>query len=239
MYKDKRILAVITARGGSKGLPGKNIRELNGLPLIAYTINSAKKSKYLDRIFVSTDSGEIAAISEKYGIKVPELRPKRLAEDNTSSVDVLLYTLDLCEKVDNYYDYMMLLEPTSPLRRDTDIDSIIEIAVDHPDDDGCISVGDVHLEHPSIVKKINKGGYIIPYVENGQSYYQRQMMDNAYFPYGVGYLVRTDRFRETKSIYMEHMLPFFIDRWQCYEIDDIYDFECISAVMKLEGFENG
>ncbi len=231
MYKDKKILAVVTARGGSKGLPGKNIRPMNGKPLIAWTIEVAKNSQYLDNLFISTDSQEIADICEKYGANVPELRPALLAQDNTSSMDVLSYTIDLLEKQRNFYDYLILLESTPPLRKNNDIDEMIKLAVNNPEADGVISLGNVHLEHPSIVKRLNADGYLIPYVENGQTFYQRQLEDKAFFPYGVGYIVKIERFKETHSIYMEHMLPYFIERWQNYEIDDLYDFKCIEAIM--------
>lgn len=234
MYKDKRILAIVTARGGSKGLPRKNILELNGKPLIAYTIEQIKKSSYIDKAFISTDSEEIADVCKQYGIDVPELRPDGLAQDTSSSMDVLSYTVELLEKRDEIYDYLILLEPTSPLRKDDDIDNIIRIGVEHPDADGVISVGRIHLEHPSIVKKTDQNGYITTYIENGKTFYQRQLEDEAYFPYGVGYLVRIERFKKTHAIYMDKILPYFIERWQNYEIDDIYDFRCIEALMKME-----
>ena len=232
MYKDKKILAIVTARGGSKGLPGKNIRKLNGKPLIAYTIDHIKKSRFLDKAFISTDSAEIADVCKEFGMDVPELRPAELARDDSSSADVLLYTIDLLEKQGETYDYMILLEPTSPLRKNDDIDNMIRAAVDVPLADGVISLGRVHLEHPSIVKKENAEGYIIPYIEKAPQYYQRQLEDVAYFPYGVGYLVKIERFKETHKIYMDKMLPYFIERWQNYEIDDIYDFICIETMMK-------
>lgn len=234
MYKNKRILAVVTARGGSKGLPRKNILELNGKPLIAYTIEQIKLSKYLDSAFISTDSIEIAEVCKRYGMDVPELRPDELAQDSSSSVDVLLYTIDLLESRGNKFDYMILLEPTSPLRKNDDIDHIIRLAIDNPQADGVISVGRVHLEHPSIVKKLDQDGYITPYVDNMEVFYQRQLEDEVYFPYGVGYLVKIDRFKETHAIYMNKMLPYYIDRWQNYEVDDIYDFRCIDTIMKME-----
>lgn len=234
MYKEKRILAIVTARGGSKGLPGKNIRMMNGKPLIAWTIEAAKSSKYLDKLFISTDSREIANVCEAYGVSVPALRPQELAQDTTPSTHVLCYTLDFLGEKGEFFDYMILLEPTSPLRNDRDIDRMIEIAVDNPNADGCISLGRVNTVHPSIIKKINSEGYIIPYIENGKVFYQRQMEDEAYFPYGVGYLVKITAFREKLSIYTDKMLPYFIERWQNYEVDDIYDFECISAIMKME-----
>lgn len=95
MYKGKKILAIIPARGGSKGLPGKNIKPLCGKPLIGWTIEQAKACEYIDEIFVSTDSQEIADVAENFGVKVPSLRPQELASDTASSMDVILYTLNL------------------------------------------------------------------------------------------------------------------------------------------------
>ncbi len=233
MYKNKRILAVVTARGGSKGLPRKNILELNGKPLIVYTLEQMNKSEYLDLSYVSTDSREIADVCEKYGVSVPEMRPDKLAQDTTSSVDVLLYTLELLENRGQSFDYIILLEPTSPLRKDDDIDNIIKKAVDNPDFDGVISVGRVHLEHPSIVKRIHTCGHIVAYSDDIETTYQRQQEDEAFFPYGVGYIMKVEKFKKEKAIYMDKMLPFCIDRWQNYEIDDIYDFKCIEAIIKM------
>ncbi len=235
MYKGKKILAIVTARGGSKGLPGKNIKIMNGKPLIAWTLECAKKSKFLDYIFVSTDSQKIADVSEKCGVKVPELRPEYLAQDETSSMDVLEYTINRLENQGRVFDYMILLEPTSPLRKDDDIDKMIELAIDNPESDGVISVGQVHQEHPSIIKKINEDGYIKPYVDDLAPAYQRQQEDEAYFPYGVGYLVRILNFKKSHTIYMDRMRPYLIERWQNYEVDDIYDFMCIETIMKMEG----
>lgn len=237
MYNKKKIIAVVPARGGSKGLPGKNIKNMNGKPLICWTLNKAKKSKYIDKIYVSTDSEEIANVCKQAGVIVPELRPKELAEDSSSTVDVLLYTLKHLESNGETYDYLLLLEPTSPLRKDNDIDDMIVKGVENPDADGVISVGKVQLEHPSIVKRITDEGFIIPYTSSNVFYYQRQMEDEALFPYGVGYLVNVKRFIETRMIYMDKMLPYFIERWQNYEIDDKYDFECISTIMRMEEFK--
>ena len=231
MYKSKRILALVPARGGSKGLPGKNIRPLLGKPLIQWTLESAKKSKHLDKIFVSTDSREIADVCENAGVAVPGLRPDELASDTASSMDVMLYSIELLEKAGDYYDYLLLLEPTSPLRKDEDIDRIIELAIDNPDADGVISCGQVHTEHPSIIKKTDSDGYLIKYYRDVKSFGQRQFEDEALFPYGVGYLIKIERFKEEHDLYTDRMIPYKIERWQNYEVDDIYDFECISAVM--------
>lgn len=126
MYKGKTILALIPARGGSKGLPRKNIRPFLGKPLIAWTIKDAKNSKYIDRVIVSTEDREIAAISRKFLAETPFMRPKRLATSCARSIDVILDAISWLEKRGESYDLVMLLQPTSPLREARDIDRAIE-----------------------------------------------------------------------------------------------------------------
>lgn len=234
MYKKYRILAVVTARGGSKGLPGKNIKDLNGKPLIAWTIGQVNSSELIDDVIVSTDSPEIAKVSESYGASVPELRPDYLSTDTASSMDVLEYIIKNEEGKGRSYDYVLLLEPTSPLRKRGDLDNMIRLAGDNPDRDGVISVGKVQLEHPMIVKKISDKGVIVPYIEEKSGVYQRQQHDEALFPYGVGYLIKVSIFKEKHTLYTSNILPYYIERWQNYEIDDIYDFRCIETVMRME-----
>lgn len=234
MYKEKKILAVVTARGGSKGLPGKNIRILNGKPLIAWTIEQVHSSKFIDELVVSTNSNEIAKVCEAYNVEIPELRPDYLATDEASSMDVLEYVLNKEEKSGYAYDYIILLEPTSPLRKKGDLDNIIQLAIDNPEKDGVISVGKIQLEHPMIVKKISGNGVIIPYISELSAVYQRQQHDEALFPYGVGYLIKTSVFKKEHSIYTSNIMPYYIERWQNYEIDDIYDFKCIETIMEME-----
>ena len=234
MYKGNKVLAVITARGGSKGLPGKNIKELNGKPLIAWTIEQVKDSRLIDRLVISTDSQEIANVSESYGADVPELRPDALATDAASSMDVLEYTIKREEEQGRIYEYVMLLEPTSPLRKKEDLDNIIKLAGDNPERDGVISVGEVQLEHPMIVKRISKEGVIVPYCAEVPDAYQRQQHDQALFPYGVGYLIKISVLKEQHTIYTSNVLPYYIELWQNYEIDDLYDFKCIETVMQME-----
>ena len=132
MYKGKKILAIVPARGGSKGLPGKNIRPLCGKPLIAWSIEHAQKSKYVDDIFISTDSREIADVAEQYGVSVPELRPDELAKDTAPSSEFIVYTLNKLKSEGKVFDYFILLEPTSPLRDVDDVDKSIEMIIDNP-----------------------------------------------------------------------------------------------------------
>ncbi|OUU29742.1 MAG: hypothetical protein CBB97_02110 [Candidatus Endolissoclinum sp. TMED37] len=122
MINNKKVLGVITARGGSVRLPKKNILNFSGKPLIAYTIEQAKKSNYLDNIICSTDSKEIKDIALNYNCSVPFMRPKYLAKNSTNTLDVLIH---LCKKIKSY-DYIVLLQPTSPLRITKDIDEALE-----------------------------------------------------------------------------------------------------------------
>jgi CMP-N-acetylneuraminic acid synthetase len=230
----KDAIAIIPARGGSKGLKDKNIKNMCGLPLIAHTILNAKKSNYLDEIMVTTDSKQIAEAASKYGANIPFLRPDNLAHDTATSVDVVLHTLDFYEKeLCRKYDYIILLEPTSPLREDNDIDAMIEKLLDHSDMfDSLSSIGAIN-EHPSIVKKI-QDGKLIPFCKELELTTRRQDNEEAYFPYGVGYLVRTDSFRKEKTFYTKRNNFYKIKRYQCYEIDDIYDFLSIENIMKYK-----
>jgi CMP-N-acetylneuraminic acid synthetase len=135
------------------------------------------------------------------------------------------------KKADKEFDYIVLLEPTSPLRKKEDIKKIIEKIVDNPDADGLITLGEVHMEHPMIVKKINNAGRLMPYIENVTKISQRQQADKAYFPYGVAYVIKTEVFAKEKTFYTENVITYLIERWQNYEIDDIYDFLCIEAIL--------
>ncbi|MCK5504522.1 MAG: acylneuraminate cytidylyltransferase family protein [Thermodesulfovibrionia bacterium] len=234
MYKERTILGIIPARCGSKGLPGKNLREISGEPLIAWSIKRAVSSKYIDRVIVTTDDHEIADTAKKYGAQVPFLRPEELAGDKTPMLDVVIHAIDFLKDKNMVFDYIALLEPTSPLRKINDIDRAIEELVNQEEKaDGLVSVGEVHLEHPSIMKGID-GGYVKPLEMNSGNITRRQDLDKVFFPYGVIYLVKTEKLIEHGTFYQERTVPYFIERWQNYEIDDIYDFVCIEAVMNHE-----
>ena len=127
MFKGKRILGIIPARGGSKGLPQKNVKSLQGKPLIAWTIEQSLASKHLDQVIVSTDDKEIDAVSERFGVKAPFVRPEALATDEARMVDVVLHAINWLENNDRIYDLIVLLQPTSPTRITEDIDNAIEL----------------------------------------------------------------------------------------------------------------
>ena len=234
MINGKKVLTIIPARGGSKGLPGKNIKELCGKPLIAWSIEQALASKYVDKVFVSTDSEEIAKIAKEVGANVPFLRPAELATDDSPTSDAILHVLEQLSMKGESYDYVALLEPTSPLRKSNDIDDAISMIVQNADTDCLVSVGEIHMEHPMIVKKFNAKGFVAPYISNITKIHQRQQADEAYFPYGVIYISRVSEFKKNQTFYTEKTIPYFIERWQNYEIDDELDFMIIEQIMKIK-----
>lgn len=226
------IISIIPARGGSKGLPRKNIKPLLGKPLIAWTIEQAKSSRYIDKVVVSTDDPEIAKIAKKCGAEVPFLRPKELATDDAKTIDVIMHAVNRFENDGKYFDIVVLLEPTSPLRKEDDLDNSIEFFIENIDKvDSLVSVGEVHLENPYIMKKVESGG-VKPFIEIDENLYQRQQLPKIYFPYGVIYLSKTSTLKKYKTFYQERTIPYLIERWQNYEIDDVYDFICIEAILR-------
>jgi CMP-N,N'-diacetyllegionaminic acid synthase len=234
MLNDKRVIAIIPARGGSKGLPGKNFKELCGKPLIAWSIEKAKKSRLLDVVLVTTDSPEIADIACQYGADVPFLRPADLANDYATTVDVVRHALDYYQdRGEEKFDYIVMLEPTSPLRENDDVDKML-MSLDACSDefDAIVSVGEVG-GHPSILKRLTEGR-MEPFCPELVQTTRRQDNVSAYFPYGVAYIVKTPTLLEEGTFYPRRCMPFVIKRYQNYEIDDIYDFLCVENVMKYE-----
>lgn len=234
MIGGKTILALIPARSGSKGLPRKNILPICGKPLIAWSVDKALKSKHVDTVLVTTDSQEIADIARAAGAHVPFLRPAELATDRSSTYDVIRHALTFLQEMEGKtFDYVVLLEPTSPLREDDDIDRMLDHLVGNAAEfDSIISVGEVD-EHPSIVRRLN-GSRLEPFCPELQQTTRRQDNEPAFFPYGVAYIAKTDVLLKENTVYTQRCTYFKIQRYQNYEIDDIYGFLCVESVMKHE-----
>jgi len=234
MISGKRVIAVIPARGGSKGLPGKNMKMLCGKPLICWSIQSALKSKFIDELVVSTDSQEIADIAKAAGASVPFLRPVAIATDKTLTIDVVEHAMEfLRANAMQSFNYLVLLEPTSPLREDDDIDNML-IKLDAGADkfDAIVSVGEVN-EHPSIMKRLSDEG-VEPYCPELTMALRRQDNSPAFFPYGVAYIAKTQTLLAERTFYPKRCTYHRIKRYQNYEIDDIYDFIAVENIMRHE-----
>ena len=158
-----------------------------------------------------------------------------MASDTATSFDAVKHVIDFYKtELNREFDYIILLEPTSPLREDGDIDSMIEKIVQNESEfDSIVSIGEVH-EHPSIMKKTINDETLAPYCETLELKTRRQDNDIAYFPYGVAYIVKTKSLLDEKTFYTKRNTFYKIKRYQCYEIDDIYDFLAIENIMKHE-----
>jgi CMP-N,N'-diacetyllegionaminic acid synthase len=227
--KAPRILGLILARGGSKRLPGKNIRPLAGKPLLAWSVEAARACAEIADVVVSTDDEAIASIARAHGARVPFLRPPALAADTSTSADAALHALAfLREQEGAQFDAVLLLEPTSPLRASGDLPGVARLLAQHWDDtDAVVTVGRVHLEQPGVMKRMDADGRLTPWVEgNGSG------AEPAWFPYGVAYAVKTEALERHRTFYPPRVLGYTIERWQNYEVDDLFDFLCVEAVMQ-------
>lgn len=218
------INGLITARGGSKGLPGKNIALAGGRPLVEWSIKAARES-CIDRCFVSTDSEEIADFCRKAGAEVPFLRPAALAEDDTPHIDVLLHALDWMEDVDLFPDYLVLLQPTSPLRLAIDIDSAIDIARTN-DADSVISVVDAPV-HPYWIRSLDEKGHIKDFMKwpSDSGYLRRQILPPAYAMNGAVYVLKAQTLRERKTYFTDRTYGYVMPRERSLDIDTAWDLK--------------
>lgn len=218
-----RILGVIPARGGSKGVPRKNIKLLGDKPLIAYTIEAALQSQ-LTKVIVSTDDEEIAEVSRQYGAEVPFMRPAELASDTASSIDVVLHTLTEVEDDMNDYEAVMLLQPTTPFRTYKDINKCIN-KFNNSDSDSLISVREVpHEFNPHWVFEEKSIGFLSIATGEKEIIKRRQDLPRAYYRDGAIYMVNSMVLKEKKTLYGE-TISYWINKSQEFvNIDTMEDW---------------
>lgn len=234
-----KILGVITARGGSKGIPGKNIKPLLGKPLIAYTIESAKASGVFDRLILSTDDPQIAEVAKKYGCDVPFMRPKteELAGDKATHLKVLQHAVHWLKENENYYpDYVFLLQPTSPLRQPFHLKEALEIIL-KTKADSVLSIAEVpdHFNHKTNMLIIADGTLKLT---NGEPIYKRiprrQDRPKNYSSASLIYLFKTDLLfhKENPNFYGEKTMPQVIDQKYLGDIDTLKDWSEVEEALK-------
>lgn len=234
MYKEKTILGIIPARGGSKGLPRKNLKPLCSKPLIAWTIEQALASKYLDKVIVSTEDKEIAEVSKQFGAEVPFIRPKELATDEAKSSDVIIHALNWFKKTTQKFDYLALLEPTSPLREKDDIDKCIELLIDNKVAKSIVSVSRLESAHPEFNVIIDKKNNFIRKMDGSDNFrvLRRQDLLDVYFFDGTIYVSEAETFLKKKTFYHDRTLAYIVPRWKSFEVDEMFDLICIEAILK-------
>lgn len=218
MKSNKKILAIIPARGGSKGVPRKNIRELAGKPLIAWTIEEAQKSKYIDRVILSSEDEEIIAVAKKYGCEVPFKRPIELAQDDTPGIEPVLHALEQCPG----YDYVVLLQPTSPLRTVDDIDGAIEYMFER-NTTSCVSVAEVD-QSPYWMYTV-EDGEMTPLIKQDTLVARRQDLPKVYALNGAVYITNTKMLLAEKSFILQESVAYIMSKETSVDIDSQIDFE--------------
>ena len=225
MFNKKKIVAIITARKGSKGIINKNIKKLNGIPLLAYSIMYAKKSKYIDKVFVTTDGANIEKVSKKYNSQVIK-RPKNLSSDSAMSDIAVIHAINYIEKnLGYYFDYVVFLQPTSPLRTIGEIDRAIELAVRKKRD--CVFSSNVY--HPYLwIKKDRK---LKPLSINPKKLKRRQDCEQI-VDTGSYYITKKEVFKNYRNRYGKKVLNYLSDFHSSFEIDEIKDLKFISNYLK-------
>jgi CMP-N,N'-diacetyllegionaminic acid synthase len=232
MINGKTVIAIIPARGGSKGLPGKNIKLLCGKPLIAWSIQAGLGSQYIDEVMVTTDSEEIAAISENFGASVPFIRPTELASDTASSIDVIRHTLNYYDKkCHRVFDYAVLLEPTSPLREKEDIDDAITQLVNNPLAKAVVGICKTESQNPVFLVRKNINNFIVGYENTDMRVVRRQDIQDVYYFEGSVYISETAALLENNTFYHEKTLGYEFPKWKAIEVDDLDDFIMVEALI--------
>lgn len=218
MLNGKTFLAIIPARGGSKRLPHKNILELAGKPLIFWSIDSGLKSKYIDKVVVSSDDNEILSISKKYGAEIIK-RPDYLANDTAKTFDAIKHTIENIQK----YDYIVLLQPTSPLRNESHIDQAIEL-LELKKTDAIVSV--CEMEHSplwsnTLPQDDNMNSFLKDEVLNKRS----QDLEKYYRINGAIYICKTEKLLSEESFFLkDNIFAYKMDRLDSIDIDEEIDF---------------
>lgn len=227
-----RNIAIIPARSGSKGLKDKNIKELCGRPMLAYSIMAAKESKLFDTIHVSTDSREYADIAKKWGADVPFLRNDLLSGDNATTRDAMCFVLKEYEKLGQKFDTITILQPTSPLRKAIDLKVAFQI-FNEKKANAVVSVCEADhspLWTNTIGENLDMTGFISPIALNTP----RQKLSTYYRLNGAIYMAKVDYYRSEPNIYSDKCFACIMPKERSVDIDDIFDFTMAKALMEME-----
>jgi CMP-N,N'-diacetyllegionaminic acid synthase len=229
-----KILGLIPARGGSKGVPKKNIRLVDGKPLILYAIECGQQSKLLSMLLVDTDSDEIAMVSSSTGVTVLK-RPTELAQDESSVVDVALRVVQQIELEQASIDILVLLQPTSPIRTGNNIDEALDLLNSNPNADAVISVVAIEDTHPARMYYV-KGTELLPLHPESETK-RRQDLDSVYYRNGCIYAIRVDALKKVKTFMPPNKLAYVMPSKWLANIDDERDFILTEALVKA--WKNG
>lgn len=226
MIDGKSVLAIIPARGGSKGVLRKNIRLVAGKPLIAWTIEEAKKSKHIDRIILSSDDEEIISIARQWNCEVPFIRPPELAQDNVSSMELILHAL---ENIHEKFDYLILLQPTSPLRLAEDIDGCIEKCYSRKAP-ACVSVNRPE-KSPYWMYYLDDKERMTPLIKQNSTILFRQKLPEIYALNGAVYVAKVDWFITTRKFVSDMTIAFSMPELRSLDVDTEFDLKVCEIML--------
>lgn len=228
---DKKILAIIPARGGSKGLPRKNIIDLAGKPLIAWSIEAALKSRYITTTVVSSEDDEILAVAAQHGAGIVR-RPNELAQDTTASEPVITHALqEVMNRQDEKFDYVVLLQPTSPLRSAEHIDAAFEQLL-HSDADALISVCQYDKKVLKTFLK-NDEGYLHGIANDRYPFMRRQDLPDVLMPNGAVYIIEADAFLKEERLFTSRTVPFTMNDESSVDVDTLEDLQMIEKIIAV------
>ncbi|MEH1825354.1 MAG: acylneuraminate cytidylyltransferase family protein [Nostoc sp.] len=226
MIHGKKVLAIIPARGGSKAVPRKNIREIGGKPLIAWTIEEAKKSQYIDRLILSSEDDEIIKIAQKWGCEIAFKRPVELAQDDTPGIAPVLHALNQLP----IYDYVVLLQPTSPLRQVIDIDGCIEACIRY-ESYSSVSVTESDSS-PYWMYTIDRTGQMQPFIKTHNILDRRQDLPKVYLLNGAVYVAQTEWILQSKNFISDGTTAYVMPIERSIDIDTELDFNIVQLTLK-------
>lgn len=226
MIHNKSVLAIIPARGGSKGIPRKNIRLLAGKPLIAWTIEEAKKSKYIDRLILSSEDEEIIEVAKNYGCEVPFVRPKELSKDETPGIEPVLHAIENLSE----YNYIVLLQPTSPLRNIQDIDQAIE-KCDQNNGIAVVSVTESD-KSPYWMYNLESNEIMKPIINVTEFPIRRQDAPKSYVLNGAVYVATCENIISEKSFFQRKNIAFIMPKERSIDIDSQVDIDICEALIR-------
>ncbi len=229
MIENYSVLALIPARGGSKGIPRKNIRNLGGKPLIAWTIEEAKKSRYIDRLILSSESKEIIELAKKLGCEVPFTRPAEFAQDDTPGVEPVLHAIGMLPS----YDYVVLLQPTSPLRTIEDIDGCIEYCIQN-EANVAVTVSEPN-KSPYWMYTLDEKQHLIPLIKESSHYTRRQDIPKVYTTNGAVYVAKTSWLRKKRVFISKETVGYLMPTNRSMDLDTMFDFELLDSFLRNKG----
>lgn len=232
MIDGKRVLAIVPARSGSKGLPLKNVRPFAGKPLLAWPIAAARASAHVDRVIISTDDRAFADIAIAHGAEAPFLRPSDLASDTAPSLGFILHALDTLAEGGDVYDYVVLLEPTSPLTEGSDVDAALTQLIQAGDQaDAIVGIALLETTHPAYAVRQGTNGKIDPLQPGGfAAMPRRQDLEPVFSLDGSLYISSVEALRREHGFCHNRTLGYRTARHKAYEVDDLIDFICIEAI---------